>query len=367
MPRKELVSGVKTIVIKIGTSTITEKGLLSRKKISRIVSDISVLIKKGYSIVLVSSGAIAAGASTLNKSRTNLSIPEKQAFAAVGQSVLINEYRRAFGRRGINVGQLLLTEDDIRNRRRFLNARHALNSLLDLKVIPIINENDSVVIKEIKFGDNDTLSAHVSSLIDADLLILLSDVDGFYSDIKDAEPIDEVYEITEEIMKKAKGSASIYGTGGMYTKILAAEIIIRFGEMMIIANGSEKKVLERLMKGEKIGTIFVGKKTLKSRKKWLSLRKTGGVITIDEGAVKALQERKKSLLATGIVAIKGKFDMGDAVEINSVSGYAIGKGIVNYDYRELDQIKGRKTKEIKKILGSKYFDEVINRDDMIVY
>ncbi len=368
MPRKDLIKDVKTIVVKVGTSIITDQGVITGKKISRLVSGIDTLKKRGYRIILVSSGAIAAGASALKKKRGALSIPEKQALSAIGQTALINEYRNAFKRKGYNIGQVLLTEDDIRNRRRYLNARHTLNSLLEMGVIPIINENDTVVVKEIKFGDNDTLSAHISSLVDADLLILLSDVDGFFHDISDPDPVPEIREISHDVIQKARGSGSVYGTGGMYTKILAAEIIIRFGEMMIIANGNMKNVLPRIMDGEEVGTLFTGNdKSLKSRKKWLALRKAAGFLTIDDGAVNALREGKKSLLATGLLSVEGEFDMGDAVDINSSTGNLIGKGIVNYNYQELKMIKGKKSQEIKKILGSKYFDEVINRDDMIVY
>lgn len=368
MPRKKLLKDVKTIVIKVGTSIITDKGIITRRKISRIVSGVDSLKKRGYNIILVSSGAIAAGASAVNKKRSSLSIPEKQALSAIGQTALINEYRKAFKRKGYNIGQILLTEDDIKNRRRYLNARHTLNSLLEMGVVPVINENDTVVVKEIKFGDNDTLSAHISSLVDADLLILLSDVDGFFNDINDPCPEPEISKITHEIIRKAKGAGSVYGTGGMYTKILAAEIIIRFGEMMVIANGNVKNVLTRIMDGEEIGTIFSGgDKSLRSRKKWLSLRKPAGFLIIDDGAINALRDGKKSLLATGIINVEGSFDMGDVVEINSGGGSLIGKGIVNYNNDELKMIKGKKSPEIKKVLGSKYFNEVINRDDLIVY
>ncbi|MCP4135688.1 MAG: glutamate 5-kinase [bacterium] len=368
MPRNELLKQVKKIVVKVGTSTISEDGILSGKKISNLVSDLAALNQRGYQVVLVSSGAISAGAGELQKGREQLTIPEKQAFAAVGQAVLINQYRKYFSRKGFTVGQILLTEDDVKHRRRFLNARHTLNALLDLGVIPIVNENDSVMVKEIKIGDNDTLSAHVASLIDADVLILLSDIDGFYNDLKDPAPVEEISKITNDVLKKAGGSGSIHGTGGMLTKIKAAQIIIRFGEMMVIANGSMPGVLNRIMNGEKIGTIFVGReKPLSSKKKWLALRKGKGYVRIDAGAVAAIRERKKSLLASGIRSIEGHFGMGDIVEIVDEKKNSIGHGIVNYDHTELELIKGKKSTEIKKILGSTYFDEVINRDDLIIY
>ncbi len=368
MPRKEHLKDVRKIVVKVGTSTIAEDGNLSRKKMSRIAGGVIALLKRGYQVVIVSSGAVAAGAGAMGRNRNTLSIPEKQALAAVGQSIMINEYRAIFKKKGYTIGQILLTEDDIKNRKRYLNARNTFTSLLDMGIIPIVNENDSVTVKEIKFGDNDTLSAYVSSLIDADLLILLSDVDGFYHDLKDPVPADEVFEITEEIMQNARGAGSVYGTGGMLTKILAAELIIRFGEMMVIARGSEKNVLGRILDGERIGTIFIGKdRSLGSRKKWLALRKPDGFITIDGGAVIALRDAKKSLLASGITDVQGDFDMGDPVDISTSDGALIGKGIVNYNVEELKKIMGKKSHDIKKILGSKYFNEVINRDDLILY
>ena len=368
MPRKDLIKHVKRIVVKVGTSTICTSNEISDKKISAIVRDVSALIQRGYQVVIVSSGAIAAGAGSMSRSNGSLTIPEKQALASVGQTVLMNTYRKYFTKKGIHVGQILLTEDDIKNRRRFLNARHTLEALLDMGVVPVINENDSVVVKEIKFGDNDTLAAHVSSLINADLLILLSDIDGFYRDLSDPEPVEEIYRITDEIIEHAGGTGSEYGTGGMITKIRAAEIIIRFGEKMIIANGAKEGVLSHIMNGEKIGTIFVGtSKPLSSRKKWLAIRNPKGKIIIDDGAVEAVLKKKKSLLATGICGIDGTFDMGDTVEITDMNGGSCGKGIVNYNNVELGIIKGKRTQEIRKLLGYKYYDEVINRDDLIVF
>lgn len=368
MPRKKLIKRTKRIVVKIGTSIITEKGKLSRSRISAIVSDVVSLVKAGYSIVIVSSGAISAGAGALKVSRENITIPKKQALASVGQTVLMNEWRQCFLKEGYNVGQILLTEDDVKNRRRFINARHTFNSLLEMGIIPIVNENDSVVIKEIKFGENDILSAHVTNITEADLLILLSDVDGFFNDLSDSKPVEEIYEITNEILSKAGGTGSVHGTGGMLSKLRAAEIIIKCGENMVIANGRIKGVLSRIMKGEKIGTIFVGSdKSLSSRKRWIAFNmKSTGSIKIDDGALKALKQNKKSLLSTGVIEVEGRFDLGDAVDILNSSGQMVGKGIVNYSYRELQTIKGKKTDEIKTILGNSYFDEVINRNDLIL-
>jgi glutamate 5-kinase len=369
LPRKELLSNVRRVVIKVGTSIITEGGKISSSKISRLVSDIVSIMERGNEVVLVSSGAISAGSALLDKKRDYSTIPEKQALASVGQIALMNEYRRFFIRSGYEIGQILLTEDDVKHRRRYLNARHTFNSLLKFGVIPIVNENDSVVIKEIKFGDNDTLSAHVANIIEADLLILLSDIDGFYWNLTDAEPVDEICEITEDVLMRAGGTESEWGTGGMATKIRAAEIIIRSGEMMVIANGQEEGILRKIMNGEKTGTLFLGKgKSLSSRKRWIAFsKKTKGAVRVDDGAVNAICNKKKSLLASGITEVAGVFELGDAVEIQDEKGNPIGKGIVNYTNNELQVIKGKKTKEIKNTLGSHYFDEVINRDDMIIY
>jgi len=368
LPRKKLLKNTKKIVIKIGSSIITENDVISGARISELVSDIISLKKSDYSVVIVSSGAISAGAGALNISRENISIPRKQALAAVGQTILMNTWREGFSKAGCEVGQILLTEDDVKDRKRFINARHTFNSLLEMGIIPIVNENDSVVIKEIKFGDNDILSAHVTNIVEADLLILLSDVDGFYNDLSDPEPVGTIYEINKDIILKAGGSGSIHGTGGMLSKIRAAEVIIKCGEKMIIANGRIKGVLSRILNGEKIGTIFIGNEPLCSRKRWIAFNmKASGKIKIDDGAVKALRQHKKSLLSTGVIDIEGRFHLGDAVEIISKSGDLIGKGIVNYNFSELQTIKGKKTAQIKDILGSSYFDEVINRDDLIIY
>ncbi len=368
MPRSQYLKRVKTIVVKVGSSLITNSNGISAECVDKLVDDVVFLIKKKYKVVIVSSGAISAGSAVMKKKRMLCTIPEKQALAAIGQSILMDVYRGCFNKRGYEVGQILLTEDDVKHRRRFLNARHTLNALLDMGVVPIVNENDSVVIKEIKFGDNDTLSAHVANIVQADLLILLSDIDGFYWDEHDEEPVSEIIEINDEVRKRCRGAGSEHGTGGMVTKIKAGEIVIKSGEMMIIANGKTENILKRILQGEKIGTLFSGKTQLKSKKRWLAFNvKSKGKLTIDGGAVKALKENKKSLLAIGITNIEGSFDLGDAVEIVDTKGTIIGKGIVNYTSDELHKIKGKNTQEIKKIFGSKYYEEVINRDDLIMF
>lgn len=367
MKRNELFKKIKRIVVKIGTSSISESGIISSKKISKFSLDITELKNMGYEIAVVTSGAISSGAGILKLNKNNLSIPDKQALAAIGQAVLMEEYRRCFDKLGFNIGQILLTEDDMRSRKRYINAKNALDSLFKMGIIPIINENDTVAVDEIKFGDNDTLSAHVFNLIEADLLVLLSDIDGFYYDRHDPEPLYEIFDITDDIRNRAGGAGTKHGTGGMFTKINAAEMIMRFGGMMIIADGTEPGILKKIMSGEKIGTLFVGeKKNVNERKKWISMRKGRGVLVIDSGAVQALVTGKKSLLATGIIDISGKFDMGDIVEIHDANSKIIAKGIVNYRFDELSAIKGKKTSEIKNLLNGHFFEEVINRDDMVI-
>ncbi len=368
MPRKPLVKQVRTLVVKVGTSTISEEGKLSGRRIACLVEDIADLMDRGYRIALVSSGAISAGLHLMNRVPERLTIPVKQALAAVGQTLLMNEYRRHFEKRGLQVGQILLTEDDIENRRRFINARHTINVLFEMGVMPIVNENDSVVVKEIKFGDNDTLSAHVASLVDAELLVILSDIDGFYMDMSDPAPREEISEITEDIWKRAGDRGTRYGTGGMITKLRAAEIMLKFGEKTIIARGGKKNVLNSIMNGEKIGTIFASTSPpLPSKKKWLFLGKSRGRLTIDAGAVRALSGGKKSLLAGGILSHEGRFDMGDLVDIVDGDGKKLGKGLANYNSEELAMIRGKKTSEIRELMQGNFFEEVINRDDLLMY
>jgi glutamate 5-kinase len=369
MPRKVLLKKVKRIVVKVGTSSVSEKGRLSDKKILKIVNEINILRKGGLEVVLVTSGAITAGCATLNKIRAGLSIPEKQALAAVGQAELINYYRKLFNKKGINIGQILLTDDDVRHRTRFLNARNTFNSLMSLDIVPIVNENDSVVINEIKIGDNDTLSAQVVNIVDAELLVILSDIKGFYWDLNDPEPVKKVKKITAEIYKRGGGTSSSCGTGGMFTKLKAADIIMKSGGMMIIADSTEKNILPRIMAGEEVGTLFIadGGKTLTSRKKWIVSRAAKGRLYLDKGACEAVIHRKKSLLSSGIRKIDGIFKPGDFVELADESENIIAKGIVNYSVSELNQALGLKTDKLKIIFGDKFLNEVVHRDNLVVF
>ncbi|MBN2435123.1 MAG: glutamate 5-kinase [Spirochaetes bacterium] len=369
MPRKDYLKSVRRVVVKIGSSSITENGRISEKRIETFVRDIAAVKSRGYEVIVVSSGAISAGAGEAKIALEHLAIPVKQALAAVGQTVLMNSYRHAMQQHGIMAGQILMTEDDVKNRRRFLNLRNTINALLKMNAVPVINENDSVAVQEIKVGDNDTLSVHVAHMAEAQLLILLSDVDGFYRDLSDDEPIDVVHKIDENIRAMAGGSGSRYGTGGMQTKINAADKVIKSGEMMVIASAAEKSVIERIVSGEKLGTLFIHPDdvTMPGRKRWISFNMNEkGSVTVDDGAYRALAEKKKSLLAIGVVSVEGSFSPGDAVSIIH-NNRSIGKGVVNYSNEELNKIAGVRSDKIASVLGREYYDEVIHRDNLIVF
>jgi glutamate 5-kinase len=369
MPRKKYLSSVKRIVVKIGSSSLTEGGVISESKILVLVSQLTALRDRGYELVLVSSGAITAGAGLLQKDVKALSIPQKQAMAAVGQTILMSRYRLFFKEKGYDVGQILMTEDDVKNRRRFLNVRNTMNTLLKMGIVPIVNENDSVVVKEIKVGDNDTLSCHVANMVEADLLILLSDIDGLYRDLSDPAPIDTVNAIDDEIRSYAGDSGSKYGTGGMHTKLNAADVMIRSGEMMVIANAKDDHVLADIMDGKRTGTLFVSSEEgiLSGRKRWIAFNmKVRGTLKVDKGASAALCDQKSSLLPIGVTGWEGEFEVGDALNI-AHDGKVIAKGIVNYSSKELGKVMGLKSEKVHEMMGDEFYEEVIHRDNLIVY
>ncbi|MHB9094151.1 MAG: glutamate 5-kinase [Eubacteriales bacterium] len=363
---------VKRLVVKVGSSTLTyPTGKLDINQMEQLVRQLADLRNSGREVILVTSGAVGAGIGKLGLGRRPKTIPEKQATAAIGQGILMHMYEKLFSEYGIIVAQVLLTREDIMDRRRFLNARNALSSLLQLEALPIINENDTIAVDEIKFGDNDTLSALVASLVDAELLIMLSDIDGLYtgdpSKDRKATFIPVVRDINGEIEKLAGGSGSTLGTGGMATKILSARVAMSSGFPMVIAHGRTEKVINRIISGEPVGTLFQpGENRLHSKKRWIAFGSNVlGRIYVDEGARKALEEKGKSLLPTGIVDADGDFEIGNTVSV-FCDNREVGRGIVNYSAREIGLIKGRKTKEIAKILGYKDFDEVIHRNNFVL-
>ena len=365
---------IKRIVVKVGTSTLThDNGLINIERMEQLVRSLADLSNKGYEVVLVSSGAVGAGIGKLSRKLKPNTLPEKQAMAAIGQVTLMHLYQKLFAEYSKVVGQVLLTRDDLANRRRNWNAKNTLIALLQAEAIPIINENDTVVVDEIKFGDNDRLAALVSSLIDGDILVILSDIDGLYTANprynKEAKLIEKVDKITKEIESYATGEGGALGTGGMLTKLEAAKIGTAAGVFVVIGNSIKKNLLLDVVKGDFEGTIFVPhNKKIHTKKKWLLLSsKAKGNIVVDKGAEEALLEKGKSLLPIGIIKVEGEFDSDMVISISNVEGKEIGRGISYYNSVNIDKIKGLKTREIKKILGEDYeFDTVIHRDNMSV-
>ena len=368
---KALVEHAQKIVVKVGTSTLTHKnGKLNLEQIERLVRQLSDLRNQRKDVVLVSSGAIGAGMGKLNLEQRPKTIPEKQAVAAVGQGILLHIYEKMFSEYGQATAQLLLTKADLEHRQRFLNGRNTLLTLLKFGVIPIVNENDTVAFEEIKFGDNDTLAALVGTLIDADLILLLTDIDGFYDGDprknKNAKRISVVETINEEIEGLAGNVGSKFGSGGMITKITAARIAVNAGIPLMIGHGAEDNIIRRLTSGEDVGTLFLPvdmKPHL--RKSWIAFGShVGGRIIIDDGAKEALLHKGKSLLPSGVTAVEGDFSAGAVVQIVDLQGREFARGITNYSWIELNRIKGQKCKDICSILGYKDYDEVIHRDNL---
>ncbi len=371
--RKNTLSKARRIVVKVGSSILAsvEKGL-HHEVFSHLAKEISELKRQGYEIVLVSSGAIAAGMEKLGYKKRPQSITQKQAAAAVGQSRLMNIYEDHFSRHQQMVAQILLTHDDLSHRRRFLNARNTLLTLLELGIIPIINENDTVVVDEIKVGDNDNLSALVTNLIEADLLIILTNIDG----LCDADPrlnpharcIPLVEDIDVNLGRMVGETISETSVGGMVSKIQAAKKTSRFGIPTVIASGLRKGVLHQILRGKEIGTLILPKAdALSSRKHWIAFNlNPKGDLIVDDGAKKAIAQRGKSLLPSGVVKVRGEFGRGDPVSCIGPRGKEFARGLVNYSASELEKIRGLKTKQIEKALGYKYSDEVIHRDDLVV-
>jgi glutamate 5-kinase len=358
------------VVIKLGTNLLTKAdGSLDSARIRSLAGGIAKAKKEGAQVVVVSSGAIGAGMGKLKKSVRPSSLREKQALAAVGQPLLMDIYQDAFGANGIVTAQVLLTRHDFEDRQRYLNARNTLLTLLEHGIVPVINENDTTAVDEINFGDNDNLSAIVSVKICADLLIILTDVDGLYKGVPGrSELVSGVDRVTKEIERMAlKTSGSGKGVGGMQSKIAAARTASSGGVKTVIANGQKKNVIKRIMEGKSAGTVFSAQKSVGARKCWIAFGvKCRGSIVIDDGAVDALKERKKSLLASGIVGVSGKFDAGDTISVVNRSGDEIGRGVSYYSCADIEKIKGKKTNEIKKVLKRAEYEEVVHRDNLVV-
>ncbi len=370
--RKELLDRVKRVVIKVGSGVLVGADGVDPAIIEALVADINGLIAQGYEVLLVSSGAVAIGKGDLGIAGRPATIPLKQAAAAIGQSRLMRYYKDAFRLWDRRVAQILLTRDDLANRRRFLNARNTLMVLLEYSIVPIINENDTVVVDEIRFGDNDNLSALVTNLAEADLLVILSDVDGLYDSDPRSNPgarlISRIEQITPEIEQMAGGTGSDVGTGGMATKIEAAKRASLYGVSTLIVNGRKPDTLSRLFAGEELGTWFLpAVDRLTARKHWIAFTKNcRGRLLVDEGARQALATRGKSLLPSGILGIEGHFERGDAVRLCDAEGREFARGVVNYSEAELGRIRGHNSQRIEELLGYQYGDEVIHRDNLVL-
>lgn len=367
--RKKLFSTKKRIVVKVGTNVLAEEcAKLSSEMIESIAFQAASLVKQGKEICIVSSGAITAGMGALGMKCRPKTIPEEQAAAAVGQGLLMSRYTESFARFGIKSAQILLTQGDLRDRKRYLNARNTMMALFRRKVVPVVNENDTVAVDELvfgeRFGDNDILSALVANLAGAGLLVMLTSVDGLYDNDRIIEAVEKV---TPEISSYAKSGGSIFGRGGMQSKLNAVKIVTDSGETAVIANGRKKNILMDIVSGKNTGTVFLpGEARTGARKRWIAYTlKPKGVLVIDKGAADAVISGK-SLLPGGVVRCSGVFGKGDAVSVKDDSGNEIARGLANYSSGETERIMGVKTSEISKILGEKPYDEVIHRDNLTI-
>lgn len=370
---KNFLRSTRRVVVKIGSQILSSSNGIEEGRIRGLVSDLALLHDQGKEVVVVSSGAVAAGMTRLGLSERPKTVPQKQALAAVGQITLMALYERCFSEFDKSVAQVLLTHEDLADRRRYLNAKHTLQTLFDFSIIPIVNENDTVAVEEMKFGDNDHLSSLVATLMEADLLVMLSDVDGVFDRdprlFPDAQLIPLISDLKLYKIKIGGQSPGPYGTGGMTSKIEAAEKAAASGIPTIIANGMETASIPRVFDAkEEIGTLILPEgNRLASRKHWIAYNlRLSGEIVVDAGAHEALVKKGKSLLPSGLREVRGSFGVGDCVRCLDAEGKEFARGLVNYSAQELDRIKGLKTNGIEKVLGYKAYDEIIHRDDLVL-
>jgi glutamate 5-kinase len=361
----------KRLVVKIGSGVLTANGDVRSRVFSSVAREVAQLVAEGRQVVLVSSGAVAFGARTLGWDHPGRSIPEKQAAAAVGQIGLVALWGRRFRRHDREVAQVLVTRGGLQERERFLNARHTLTKLLALGIVPIVNENDTVATDEIRFGDNDNLSATVVDLIGADLLVILTDVDGLYREPPAPGRRNRRFQVVDrigsEVRKAAGGSESAFGRGGMITKLEAASSAARAGAATILCNGLRGGTLARAAAGEDVGTLFRAGSRLAGRKHWLAFTaRPKGQLVCDEGAVKALRDRGRSLLPSGVTQVEGRFGIGDPVTCIDDEGREFARGLAAYGAEDVERIRGLKAREIGRVLGFSNGDEVIHRDDLVL-
>ncbi len=371
---REMLKNAKRIVVKVGTSTITySNGKRNFSQIDRLARELSDLQNQGKEMILVTSGAVAVGVDRLGLPQKPDAIPGKQAAAAVGQGVLMHTYEKFFADYGQVVAQVLLTKTESIDRHRYTNSRNTFMELLKQGVIPIVNENDVVALDELKIGDNDNMSALVAGIVDADLVIILSDIDGLYTanpqTNPDAELVSLVTEITPEIEASAGGVGSARGTGGMATKIQAAKAATSSGINLVIASGTEKNAIPRIVNGENIGTLFVSRENrLQFRKRWLAFgARIQGSVVVDAGCAEAIHKAGGcSILPAGVVAVEGCFEPGSTISVKDGDGHELARGLSHYSSEELEKIKGCKSCDIEDIIGHKNYDEIIHRDDLVI-
>ena len=369
--QRAYLSGVQRIVVKVGSSTISEGAHLNEAALDGLVHDLALVKQEGVEVILVTSGAIAAGWPQLGLKQRPNTLPHLQAAAAVGQIRLMAAYKDRFSNYGQRAASMLLTRDDFSNRERYTRMNDTMRALLHFGVIPIINENDTVAVDEIKVGDNDTLSAYVTNLAQAQLLIILSDQAGFYTADPRHDPNSElihtVTTISEEIWQAAGTAGTTSGTGGMVTKLRAAEIVTSSGEMMVMAHGREPLVVTRLLKGELLGTLFLPQSRISGRKRWIAYsRPPKGRLIVDNGARDALVRGGKSLLPAGIRRVEGNFDYSDTVSCLTEDGVEFARGLANYNAVDAAKLAGKHTKDIENILGYRDYDEIIHRDNLVL-
>ncbi|MGF1581713.1 MAG: glutamate 5-kinase [Gemmataceae bacterium] len=371
--REEVIRESQTIVVKVGTNVLTDdKGTLDQARICRIVDQLYRARQTGRKVLLVSSGAVGAGVGRLGIEKRPIDLRQLQACAAVGQSVMMRAYEVAFGRHGITTAQILLTAGDFDDRTRYLNTRNTIFTLLEWGVVPIINENDTVSVDEIRFGDNDQLAAMVTNLIQAPLLVLLSIVDGLFTADPKVDPaaklLTTVPQIDEKIRAMAGDSQSLLGTGGMRTKIHAAHMVTSAGESVIMANGSSPQILDRLFQAEPVGTLFLPRRdSIAAWKRWVGYTaRAKGTLVVDAGARTAIERNGKSLLPIGVIRITGKFDKGDVIQLCDPDEQEFARGLINYSSADTTKLAGLRTDQLWEVLGVVPYAELVHRDNLVV-
>jgi glutamate 5-kinase len=366
--RQRYLAAVRSVVVKLGTQLLSDReGRLDAAFIGRMAAQVAALQRRGVKVTIVSSGAVGAGLRELSLPKRPTGLAKLQAVAAVGQRRLMDAWDEAFKPHGLHVGQILLTRDDIDHRTRFLNLRNTVHAIHEFGAVPVINENDTVSTDEIvkiTFGDNDILAALVTHALRADLLVLLSVVDGILDAAGNPVRLVESIESARELVRVEK---SALGKGGMNSKVEAARMVTESGEVMIVANGRSEEILAQILDGEPVGTLFVpaGRK-MSSRDRWIGAARPAGTIVVDDGAAKAVVQNNRSLLPAGILKVEGSFNRGDPVSLHAADGRLLARGLSNYGAADIERIRGRKTAEVRSLLQEAAYDEVVHRDNLVV-